>query len=90
VNLGVDQRQVDLADAEQRVAEAEHAAAVDVRDGPGRDGAHVAAHQLDADRRARLDAARGRRTRLAAAARLHRHQARRRQLARQLGDGARA
>ena len=75
---GVDHRQVDLADAEQRVAERQHAAAVDVGDGAGRDRAHVAAHQLDADRRARLDVARGRRTRLAAAARLQRHQARRR------------
>ena len=53
VDLGVDHRQVDLADAEQRVAERQHAAAVDVGDGAGRDRAHVAAHQLDADRRAR-------------------------------------
>jgi hypothetical protein len=70
VDRGVDHRQVDLADAEQRVAEGEHAAAVHVGDGAGRDGAHVAAHQLDADRGPGRDVAGGRRARLAAAARL--------------------
>ena len=74
VDLRVDEGQVDLADAEQRVAEREHAAPVDVGDGAGRDGAHVTAHQLDADRRSRRDVARRRRTQLAPAARLQRHQ----------------
>ena len=53
VDLGVDHRQVDLADAEHRVAEREHVGAVDVGHRARGDGAHVAAHQLDADRRAR-------------------------------------
>ena len=61
VDLGAGDRQVDLADVEHRVAEREHLVAVDVRDGAGAGGAHVAADELDGDRAAVLERATGRR-----------------------------
>ena len=89
MNLGVDQRQVNLANPEQRVTERQDVAAVQVGDGAGGHGAHVTAHQLDADGGARLHVAGRRWSGAAAAARLQRHQPGGAQLVGQLRDGAR-
>ena len=88
MDLGVDHGQVDLADAEQRVAEGENIRPVDVGDGAGGDRAHVAAHQLDADRRAGLDVTGRRRSPVTPAARLQRDETGRAKGLGQLAHGA--